>query len=48
MAYSSLGIGGAVGAALGVIALAVVAIILLLVGFVALLLSGTASQSPGS
>jgi len=47
MAYANLGIGGAVSAALGVMALAVVGIILLLVGFIALLLSGTGGQPQG-
>jgi hypothetical protein len=47
MAYANLGIGGAVSAALGVMALAVVAIILLLVGVIALLLSGIGGQPQG-
>jgi hypothetical protein len=47
MAYANLGVGGAVSAALGVMALAVVAIILLLVGFIALLLSGTGGEPRG-
>lgn len=46
MAYASLGVGGAVSAALGVMALAVTAIILLLVGLGALLLSEPGG-SPG-
>ena len=45
MAYANLGVGGAVSAALGVMALAAAAVILLLVGLIALLLSGTGGQS---
>ena len=47
MAYANLGVGGAVSAALGLVTLAVVGIILLLVGFIALLPSGTGGQSQG-
>ena len=44
MAYANLGIGGVVSAAFGVFALAAAAVILLLVGLIALLLSGTGGQ----
>jgi hypothetical protein len=45
MVYANLGVGGVVSAAAGLLTLTVVGIILLLIAFIALLVSGTGNQS---